>query len=252
MSKNVVITICIVFLLIVGVFFFFSSSSCKRESETTNIYSFTHLTLTVPPEATDFDWSELKDVYEARIYDFADMRIFQVQEGGRKAIVEITGAHDPDMIASLLITPLNIVIKEKGADSPIAESEEIEAVRSIYFDDQMESLGLYVGLSSEAGTKLSAYTANATPDNPLTLTMFVDGKEFSEMVIPIPIQDNALQFEIPEGIDDYTTDLLSFMFSKKLPFTVGLVMEQSYLIPPKGTTPAELQIKDVIGDLLKK
>ncbi|MEZ4812298.1 MAG: hypothetical protein R2883_02220 [Caldisericia bacterium] len=41
------------------------------------------------------------------------MRIFQVQEGGRRTIVEITGAHDPDMIASLLITPLNIVIKER-------------------------------------------------------------------------------------------------------------------------------------------
>ncbi|MEZ4812297.1 MAG: hypothetical protein R2883_02215 [Caldisericia bacterium] len=116
----------------------------------------------------------------------------------------------------------------------------------------MESLGLYVGLNSDAGTKLSTFTSTATPDNPLTLTMYVDGKEFSEMEIPIPIQDNSLQFEVPGGIDDYTTDLLSFMLSEALPFPVGLVMEQSYLIPPKSKTPVELQIKDVIGDLLKK
>lgn len=244
MSKNVTITICIVFIVIVGVFFIFSSSSCNRDISYSNKHSLTHLILTTP-DGVESDWQELRSVFRKRIDMYGDMRVFQIDHDRNTATVEITGATNPDQMASLLIAPLKIFIKPAEGDAQIATHDEVPEVYSIVFED--ESLGLYVSLNDEATTRLKSTTREATPDNSVTINMSIDGRHFSEIRIEAALPEGSLVFPAPESMSPEETDLLSFMLANPLPFDVG-AFESSYFMPPKGSKSAPIRFYDVVKE----
>jgi len=252
MSKNLVITLGIIFIFVIGIFFFFSSGSCQRRSGDGNQLSFTHMTLVTPPEAENVDWIKLEDIFRKRLYDLAEMRIFQISKDGSEVIVEITGANDPNITASLLITPLHVVIKAQSSEDSMLTSKDIEGIRSIFFDDELQTLGLYVRGIEDVASRLTEATSTATPENPITFDLIIDGKVFGTTDIMSPIQDNSLQFETPKDIDGPTVDMLSFMLSEELPFQIGVVVERSWFIPPRGKTETPIAFQDVIGKFLGK
>ncbi len=244
MTKNtkIAISAVAVIIAIIVIFLVFSSSGCNRQMPNTNRYSLTHLILTAP-EGDDTDWQEMKKVFRKRIDIYGDMRVFQIDEKNNTAIVEITGAKDPDQLSSLLIAPLRLFIKPANSDAQIATYNEITEVYSIVFED--ESLGLYIGLNDDATTRLKAQTKDASPDNPIKINMSIDGRHFSDITIKAALPEGTLVFPAPENMEADETDMLSFMLANPLPFDIG-VYERSYFVPPKSSGKAPIKFYDVL------
>lgn len=244
MGQKILIILAAVLVGFIVLFLLLSNVDCGPPAAN-NPLSQLHITVR-PTNDKNPDWALLKKAFEIRSAGLAEMRIFDVQ--GDVAVAEFSGAEDPNLLASMLLSTGKIFIKT-SADRQIATGDEIDGAMPIGFNDAEGSFGIQVALKEVSATRLSDFSKKSLDEASKKLQLVIDKASVARASIEKDFKTPMLDFKLPKGTSKLEAALVAKILLVELPFDIGANVYKSFFTAPQSKEKAPVMFTDILFEI---
>lgn len=231
-----------VVLLFVG----FSAIKCEK-STPKNYVSQLHMVVAPAQKQENTQWDKLKSILKDRCGSLAEFRVFQSFDAGY-AVFEVSGAKDPNMIASMLLMKGDAQILTAAGDK-IASGDDIQMAGIMMSQSSSGKPVFGIQISDAAVERLDYFIKKLKPGQSILADLFVDSVKTIHAEILPNSQNNMIVFSTPESMDMMLLDYLGQAITYKLPYDLAVNRNNSYLIPPQSEKAALIDFQDILGKI---
>ncbi|NTU60849.1 MAG: hypothetical protein HGA95_00730 [Caldiserica bacterium] len=242
--KKLGIAAAIIFGAIVLIFCLLTLVKCNDKPK--NYLSQLHMIL-APVKIENPDWAQLRDLIKERCGKLCDFRIFDVREG-KYAILEISGAKDPNMVASMLLMKGEPSLLDRD-NNKIASGKDITQAGIMVNEN---SKGLYFGveLSESANERMSKVLEALKPGDKYTINLYVDNVKTMTTEITKNNVSNPIVFTADKNTEAQLLDYLGQAITYRYPYELAVDRNNSFFIPPLSDKPGFIDFQDILGKIL--
>ena len=236
----------IIFGSIVLVFCLLTFVKCDEKPK--NYLSQLHM-IVAPAKTEKPDWVQLRDLMKSRCGKLCDFRIFDVREE-KYAVLEVSGAKDPNMMASMLLIKGEPGLHDKDNNKIVSGKDITQA--GIMVNDNAKGIFFGVGLSESANERISKivdalksgekYVINLYVDSVKTLTTEITKNNFTNPVVFMANPDTEAQ------LLDYLGQAITYRY----PYELAVDRNNSFFVPPLSDKPGYIDFQDILGKILIK
>lgn len=237
----------VIFLGAVVLFFVgFSVIKCEK-STPKNFVSQLHMLVAPAQKQENPQWDKLKSILKDRCGSLAEFRIFQSHDEGY-AVFEVSGAKDPNMIASMLLMKGDTQILTTAGDK-IASGDDILMAGIMMSQSNSSQATFGIQISDTAVQRLEYFIKKLKPGQSVKVDLFVDSVKTIRAEILPNSQNNMIVFKTPEKMDMILLDYLGQAITYRLPYELAVDRSNSYLIPPQTDKAALIDFQDILGKI---
>jgi hypothetical protein len=234
----------IIFGFIVLVFCLFTFVKCGSKPK--NYLSQLHM-LVAPAKVESPNWQELQDLMQKRCGKLCQFRIFDVREN-KFAVVEVSGAKDPNMVASMLMIKGEPSLLD-STNTKIASGKDLLQA-GIMTNESGKNLYFGIQASDGAIERISKALEVLKPGEKYQMSLFVDGIKTLTTKITKNDLSNPIVFEVNKEIEPKLLDYLGQAISFRYPYELAVDKNNSFFIPPLSEDPGYIDFQDIIGKIL--
>lgn len=244
--KKLGIAALVVFVAIVLVFSLFTFVKCEKETAK-NYLSQLHMIIG-PIEEKNPDWNSIKSAIKNRCGRLCEFRFFEVYDD--KAVLEVTGARDPNMMASMLIMKGDAKLLD-GNGQKIATDKEVQIAGLMSPQNQTTDSAIFgVQIDQTASERLKARISGLKDGQKLTVSLYVDDVKVLTTQIGKSDQQDLIVFKAEKETEAQLLDYLGQAITYKLPYTIGVDKYGSFFIPPLSEKSALIDFQDILGKIV--
>jgi hypothetical protein len=246
--KKLGIAAFVVFCAIVLVFVLFTFVKCDG-SKPVNYLSQLHM-LIAPAKDTNPDWAKIRDTVKNRCQNLCDLRIFEVVED-RYAVIELSGAKDPNMVASMIMIKGDAKILTESGDR-IASEKEVKTAGLLVPQNNEPGNIFGIEIDETATERLGKMLDALAKGKKLAVYLFIDDIKTLRAELTSADKGSLVVFKVSNDIQSQLLDYIGQAISFNMPYRMAVDRNNSFFIPPQSERPALLDFQDIIGKILVK
>ena len=245
--KKLGIAALVIFIAIVLVFSLFTFVRCDKKT-VKNYLSQLHMII-APIEEKNPDWSSIKSAIKNRCGRLCEFRFFEVYDN-KYAVLEVTGARDPNMMASMLTMKGEAKLLD-GNGQKIATDKEVQIAGLMTPQNQTTDSAIFgVQIDQTASERLNARITGLKEGQKLTVSLYVDDVKVLTTKMGKSDQQDVIIFKADKETEAQLLDYLGQAISFKLPYTMGVDKDSSFFVPPQSENAALIDFQDILGKIV--
>lgn len=236
----------IIFGAIVLVFCMLTFIKCDEKPK--NYLSQLHMII-APTKTEKPDWVQLRDLMKNRCGKLCDFRIFDVREE-KYAVLEVSGAKDPNMMASMLLMKGEPGLLDKD-NNKIASGKDITQA-GIMVNDNSKGIFFGVELSESANERISKIVNALKSGEKYVINLYVDSVKTLTTKITKGNFTNPIVFTADPDTEAQLLDYLGQAITYRYPYELAIDRNNSFFVPPQSDKPGYIDFQDILGKILVK